>query len=470
MNNRPVEQALSRLLPTHAGDLPPELVSLALSLVGQSRSFSASLKPEEEIARPYACAEIACKRLSRALKLPPLLGHPPCPPRVYQKLYQYLDRSLGSGAGSKRNGGASAPGTPTKTGSAPSTPTKGSKSTTRTPSRAANATPRGLQHTPSKSTPLKRSANDTPKSRTAALQKRYERSISQTNGLPKFANIPDAPVWVMTAIRVVCKTLSTPAPRMSTFSRPPISRTFPPHIFTGISSILYFISERSSKDDGSDFDEEMSEFLEPITSSNYSKDKEPDEELKELVYALVVAVYFIVLSRRRNPRNPDTESAESEPASATADQTGEAQIMDKKTFSEMRLTALNSLGLPSTERKHREDVDQWITTIMETNWAHGQEWFENIPAAGEIDGEDPNMYDEERFYDEDEDEQAAGKETLANKRRKPTLRLTGRPRGGLLPGLGTMMQDRVDWLSDERREDYAEWKADLMRQIEMEQL
>jgi origin recognition complex subunit 6 len=62
MNNRPVEQALGTLIPTHAEDLPPELVHLATSLVAQSRNFSSSLKPEEEIARPYACAEIACKR------------------------------------------------------------------------------------------------------------------------------------------------------------------------------------------------------------------------------------------------------------------------------------------------------------------------------------------------------------------------------------------------------------------------
>jgi len=62
MNNRPVEQALGILVPTHAADLPQELLSLSLSLVAQSRSLSSSLKPEEEIARPYACAEIACKR------------------------------------------------------------------------------------------------------------------------------------------------------------------------------------------------------------------------------------------------------------------------------------------------------------------------------------------------------------------------------------------------------------------------
>jgi origin recognition complex subunit 6 len=64
MNNRPVEQALGTLVPTHANDLPQELLSYAMSLVAQSRSFSSSLKPEEEIARPYACAEIACRRYS----------------------------------------------------------------------------------------------------------------------------------------------------------------------------------------------------------------------------------------------------------------------------------------------------------------------------------------------------------------------------------------------------------------------
>lgn len=71
MNNRPVEQALATLVPTHAGDLPQELLSLATSLVAQSRSFSASLKPEEEIARPYACAEIACRRYAPESSIAP---------------------------------------------------------------------------------------------------------------------------------------------------------------------------------------------------------------------------------------------------------------------------------------------------------------------------------------------------------------------------------------------------------------
>lgn len=62
MSNRQIEQALNSLLPTLNNTLPPELVNLALSLLAQSRSRASSLKAEEEIARPYACAEIACKR------------------------------------------------------------------------------------------------------------------------------------------------------------------------------------------------------------------------------------------------------------------------------------------------------------------------------------------------------------------------------------------------------------------------
>ena len=62
MSNKAIEQALATLLPTHAHALPPELVNHASALFVQSRSFSDSLKPAEEIGRPHVCAEIAYKR------------------------------------------------------------------------------------------------------------------------------------------------------------------------------------------------------------------------------------------------------------------------------------------------------------------------------------------------------------------------------------------------------------------------
>ncbi|PLB47536.1 hypothetical protein P170DRAFT_510365 [Aspergillus steynii IBT 23096] len=450
MNNRPVEQALGTLVPTHANDIPQELLSLALSLVAQSRSLSASLKPEEEIARPYACAEIACKRLTRALKLPPLLGRPPCPPRAYKKLYSYLDRSLTSStAGTKRSASDSAPGTPSRTGSTPSTPTKESRPT-RTPSKATIATPRGLQNTPSKSTPLKKSTTR-PESPSAS---RTPRSFAnfRSNGISGASIVPDAPAWVMNSIRTVCKTLSTPAPRTSTWSRPPISRTLPPHVFAGVSSVLYFVSKVSANEGESDeLDEDMLEFVEPVM---LAKDREKDEDFKELVDALIVAVYFLVLARRRTPSPSSTEVPSGE----------EARKMDKKTFSEMRQTALTSLGLPTTERRHRDDVDQWIALIMEQSWANGKEWFENIPQAGELDGDEAYLSDV--GADEDDGGLRDGKRPKMMGKGRASIFSKATERGGLLPGLGTMMQDRVDYLSDDRREDFVEWKADLMARIE----
>ena len=60
--DRSVNQALVSLIPSWDGSLPQELQDLAVSLLAQSRSKAGSLKAEEEIARTYACAHIACER------------------------------------------------------------------------------------------------------------------------------------------------------------------------------------------------------------------------------------------------------------------------------------------------------------------------------------------------------------------------------------------------------------------------
>lgn len=200
------------------------------------------------------------------------------------------------------------------------------------------------------------------------------------------------------------------------------------------------------------FDEETLEFLEPIVSIGGN-----DEEFKELVLAMVVAVYFIVLARRRNPA-----------PSENGDETDtDGQKMDKKTFTEMRQTALTSLGLPN-DRRHRDDVDQWIALIMEQGWANDQEWFENIPLAGELHGED----EDGNSYRNLDEEDAAFRGVKLPKRQDAAGKTGSRsslpeaPHGALLPGLGTMMQDRVDWLSEDRREDFIEWERNIRALIE----
>nr|CAD37038.1 putative protein [Neurospora crassa] len=100
--NRSIEQALLSLLPTHNTTLPQPLVDLASSLLAQSRHRASTLKAEEEIARTYACAHLACDRLKITLNLPPIrpppshstthLQAPLLPPLQYPPLHLFNPR------------------------------------------------------------------------------------------------------------------------------------------------------------------------------------------------------------------------------------------------------------------------------------------------------------------------------------------------------------------------------------------
>ncbi|ETS85541.1 hypothetical protein PFICI_03566 [Pestalotiopsis fici W106-1] len=102
--SRSLEPTLLSLLPSlnSASSLPPSLVELASSLLAQSRHNASTLKAEEEVARLYACAHIACERLKTTLDLPPIQARPPVPPRVYKRLYTHLDRILPTSSPTKR--------------------------------------------------------------------------------------------------------------------------------------------------------------------------------------------------------------------------------------------------------------------------------------------------------------------------------------------------------------------------------
>ena len=60
--DRSITHAVNGLIPSLSGPLPSELLDLANSLLAQSRTRVGSLKAEEEIARTYACAHLACER------------------------------------------------------------------------------------------------------------------------------------------------------------------------------------------------------------------------------------------------------------------------------------------------------------------------------------------------------------------------------------------------------------------------
>ncbi|KAF1915291.1 origin recognition complex, subunit 6 [Ampelomyces quisqualis] len=179
MSRASVEQALTGLIPALNGPLPPELIDLALSLLARSRSVAHSLKADEEIGRPYACAQLACERSKKRLNLPTIVSRPPCPPRIYKKLYNYLSSALPALDASRE----------------PQTPRK-------------------------RATAASASARNTPKTPLTARTPRTTR----TNDGPT-AEVSD---WVMPAIRNLVKKFDYSVAN--------------PHIFTGVETILPLLS------------------------------------------------------------------------------------------------------------------------------------------------------------------------------------------------------------------------------------
>ena len=188
-----ISQSLSSLLPTHANKVPALLTHLAESLLAQSRQRAANLKPEEEIARAYACCEIACNRLRSKCRLPaPKTGGAPCKPAVYKKLVAFLESLLNEDG---------AVGTPRST--------PGGRKRTADGSLKKSIPEREEPTTPSKST-----------RRTDFLGKIRASSSKKTPA----ENEGEAPSYTMPSIRKLCKAFSTPL--------------LAPHVYTGTCVVL----------------------------------------------------------------------------------------------------------------------------------------------------------------------------------------------------------------------------------------
>ncbi|KAF1837244.1 hypothetical protein BDW02DRAFT_566297 [Decorospora gaudefroyi] len=187
MSRANIEQALTGLLPTLNGPLPPDLVELGLSLLTRSRSVATSMKPDEEIARPYACAQLACERSKKRLDLPTIASRPPCPPRIYKKLYNYLSSALPEARTTTRD---------------PRIPRK----------PAASSAPASTRHTP-----LSARKTTTPRSTKRGNEKMGEA----------------VPEWVMGPIRSLAKAFECP-------------NTIP-HTYTGVESVYPLLARMSAE-------------------------------------------------------------------------------------------------------------------------------------------------------------------------------------------------------------------------------
>ncbi|QDS74548.1 hypothetical protein FKW77_007772 [Venturia effusa] len=375
--SRAVQNDLFSLLPSITLPLPTDLVSLAVSLLAQSRSKASTLKQDEEIARGYACAHIACERLKQALDLPAIRPRPPCPPRTYKKVFTYLSTVLTA----KRSAGPAEPETPKKhrTISAKATPNKATPSRTRTP---------------------------------------------RSNAKQGDASSSDEPEWMMGVIRKLCKALKTPAAA--------------PHVFTGVSTVLSTIRE---KENAVTTPARKRPRLLSAPATHEAEIQAPSFETKRIP-ALIAVVTMYTLSALNSPPSPEEYSA-------------------------LRKNAITSLlkSVPAIESEEA-DLTKDIEAFMReaTNGWLEMEWYQNIQPAqnSEDDAEDDGGGDGEGAEDEEEGPVS----TKASRRREKKKASQTDDLAAPKRAFGTMMTDATDWLSDDRRAHYRQWKAKILMQIE----
>ncbi|KAL9622556.1 MAG: hypothetical protein Q9160_003053 [Pyrenula sp. 1 TL-2023] len=346
MNN--TAHSLNILLPTLNCKIPRELSDLSQSLLAQSRIRAPHLKAEEEIARPYACAEIACKRISSRLRLPRLAGRPPCTKTVYKKLLGLLEHVLAT----------TAKHTPTKEASRTNNAARVSKSPgTPTPARSGRRYAAAGADTPSK-------------------KKTFAGKIGDLGAL-KDSN-KEAPDFVMPFTRQLCAAIS--------------AKSLAPHVYTGVCTIIRLAEVDTAATDA-----------------------------REEVLTLAIVVFFIALTK--------------------------GSEMDPETYVTRSESALSMAGLDAGVRNR---LDEWVKRISENEWSQGLEWWDNIPESA-LSGEMDVLYG----FDDDD-----GEVLLSTKRKRATYEDELKD-GLLLPGLGTMLQEQNDWLSEDKQHQFERWKNDV---------
>ena len=190
--------------------------------------------------------------------------------------------------------------------------------------------------------------------------------------------------------------------------------SLPPHVYTGVCMVL------------------------SLSGLWPRSDSVPEDELRSTVSAMSIAVYFMVWIRMKPGR-----------------------ITHEVYFSrcERAIEVTTEMGCGSLSK---EAVDDWVKKMNDNGWCRGQEWWDSVP-EDVMDVVGRGVAEAGRSLDE--------QDALVDTRRKrPRLREDDQIErqdkdGVLLPGLGTMMQDAVDFLSAERALDYLEWKKGILERI-----
>ncbi|KAG8627953.1 hypothetical protein KVT40_003826 [Elsinoe batatas] len=436
-----VEQALVTLVPS-VNNLPIELTSLANGLLMQSRSKAAKLKPDEEIARTYVCSHIACERLKSRLGLE-IQPRPPVPPRVYKKLKAFFDKQLDVPStpsairqidALNRSGAASShKATPASNRSAvtPSSRKRLRDTHDDTPSK----TPAGV--IPSEididdaDTPSRRSekrARPSFAKDLAELAASATKSSNRKSGRNK-QNVP--PEWADDMIARLANKFEAPAAT---------------HIRTGLDHVLAIRGFSTEDTFGA---------TSSTSKSRKVKAKEPDaHDSSGLITPLRLPALLIILT-----------------LFVVGKQKG-WQLTNQDQFTAKQNTGLEAIremeeGWAPEEEALQGDLEGFLAAAGEEGWMNA-EWFQQVMAEDDLDKMDAHEGSASRSR-----KNMPNKTPLRRKEKhapRPTANADEEDdedtAAGLQVGLGTMFQDAVDWLSDDRREEYREWKAGIMHRLD----
>ncbi|PMD65360.1 uncharacterized protein K444DRAFT_659604 [Hyaloscypha bicolor E] len=325
--SKPVIQALNNLIPRHSGALPPELIELASSLLAQSRNKCSNLKQDEEIARAYACANLACERLKTTLNLPPIEPRPPLPPRVYSKLYAYFDRTLTTSAARNR---AKARSPPSKASSSTirSSPSKGTSSTSRSTASSKQTQPLPQRLTPGK----EKSFENFRKNRTERKGLKYISNTDKDERIPR---------WVGPTIRLLCREMETPRAV--------------PHLLAGVESVLCL----------------------PCPSD---PNGENEKGVEGKIPALIAALWFFVVVKMRGKEGQGKENL------ARKKMVRDVLVRAKEDEGVKDRVGDEERTWEGWEEIVEKDVNAWRKEIVVKGWRE-MDWFENIEDGCGVDGE-----------------------------------------------------------------------------------
>lgn len=92
-----------------------------------------------------------------------------------------------------------------------------------------------------------------------------------------------------------------------------------------------------------------------------------------------------------------------------------------------------------------KDVDAWLMELSAKGWVE-LDWFGNIESGAGLGLPEWVDYDNYELQNDEDDDEDKGEETMM--------------------GLGTMLQDKVDFLSKRKRDEYKVWQESFMRRLE----